>query len=213
MTDEMTEPDRIREDIERTRGELGDDVDALAEKVRPSSIVNRQMGKVRSAVDDVRERVMGVADDAGEAIGRTPQMVREQTQGHPLAVGLIAFGVGLIASSLIPATRKEQELASTLKDKAEPLTDELASTARRAAENLREPAMEAADAVKATAADAVDDVKEAGGMAMDDVKGSASESARNLRGTQSPSSTTTPTTPTTTGTTSPTSRPTTSGGI
>jgi ElaB/YqjD/DUF883 family membrane-anchored ribosome-binding protein len=190
MTDELTESDRIREDIERTRGELGEDVDALAEKVRPSSIAQRQMGKVRTAMHDVKERVMGVADDAsdtvasaGEAIGRTPQVVREKTQGHPLAVGLIAFGIGVIASSLIPASRREQELATTLKEKAEPITDELADTARQAAENLKEPAREAVDAVKMTATDAVDDVKSESGMAVDDVRGSATESAQRIQDT------------------------------
>jgi hypothetical protein len=194
MTDELTESDRIREDIERTRGELGEDVDALAEKVRPSSIAQRQMGKVRGAMHDVRERVMGVADDAaetvgsaGEAIGRTPQLVKEKTQGHPLAVGLIAFGVGVLASSLIPASRREQELAASLKEKAEPLTEELTEAGRRAAENLKEPAREAVDAVKMTATDAVDDVKSETGMAVEDVRESASESAERVRGTTSES--------------------------
>jgi len=185
MTDQdLTEQDRIRENIERTRDELGDDVDALAEKVRPSSIAQRQMGKVRSAFSDVKDRVMGVAEDVGdsvgsvgETVGRAPQLVKEQTQGHPLAVGLIAFGIGLIASSLIPASEKEQELATTLKQKAEPLTGELADAARRSAENLKEPAREAMDAVKETAAGAVDDVKNQGASAVDDVRQSASGSS------------------------------------
>ena len=189
MTDQMTERDRIREDIERTRGELGEDVDALAEKVRPSSIAQRQMGRVRSALSEVKERVMGVADDitdtaasAGEAVGRAPQMVKEQAQGHPLAVGLIAFGVGVLASSLIPASRKEQELATTLKEKAEPLTEELADTARRTAENLKEPAKEAMGAVKDAAAEAVDDVTAESGMAVDEVRQSAAESGQRIQG-------------------------------
>ena len=37
--------DEIRSDIERTRQDLGMDVDALADKVTPSKIVDRQMGK------------------------------------------------------------------------------------------------------------------------------------------------------------------------
>jgi len=40
-------PDEIRADIERTRQELGSDVDALADKVSPSKIVDRQVDKVR----------------------------------------------------------------------------------------------------------------------------------------------------------------------
>jgi Protein of unknown function (DUF3618). len=41
-------PDEIRADIERTRRELGSDVDALADKVSPSKIVDRQVSKVRA---------------------------------------------------------------------------------------------------------------------------------------------------------------------
>src|SRR3712207_2122474 len=67
----MSDPDQIREDIERTRRELGTDVDALAEKVSPSSIAHRQTEKVKGAVggavNSVKERVMGVADDVKSA--------------------------------------------------------------------------------------------------------------------------------------------------
>ncbi len=35
-------PEAIRADIERTRAELGLDVDALADKVNPSKVVDRQ---------------------------------------------------------------------------------------------------------------------------------------------------------------------------
>ena len=40
-------PDAIRADIEQTRRELGSDVDALADKVSPSKIVDRQTDKVK----------------------------------------------------------------------------------------------------------------------------------------------------------------------
>ena len=55
-------PDEIRANIERTRSELGSDVDALADKVNPSKIVDRQVDRVRGAFGSVRERVMGAAD-------------------------------------------------------------------------------------------------------------------------------------------------------
>ena len=45
-----TDPDEIREDIERTRTELSRDVDALADKVSPTQVAQRQADKVRSAV-------------------------------------------------------------------------------------------------------------------------------------------------------------------
>jgi hypothetical protein len=53
--------DIIRADIERTRGALGEDVDAVADKITPSKIVGRQTDKLKSAVGGVRDKVMGVA--------------------------------------------------------------------------------------------------------------------------------------------------------
>src|SRR5688572_23304978 len=99
MTDS---PDVIRADIERTREELGADVDALADKVTPSKIVGRQTDKVRGAMGSLRDRVMGVADDAGTAASDAAhgaargaadvaRDVKAKAEGNPLAVGLIAF--------------------------------------------------------------------------------------------------------------------------
>jgi hypothetical protein len=151
----MTDSDAIRADIERTRGELGDDVDALADKVRPSSIAHRQTDKIKSKFSSVRESVMGSVDDVRE--GGTAAV--EKAKGNPVAVGLIAFGLGLLASSLIPASEKEKDLAGTVKEKAEPLTAAAGDLAKETAEHLKEPAQNAASEVKAAAEDAVDSVK------------------------------------------------------
>ena len=55
-------PDAIRSDIEATRARLGTNVDAVADKVTPSNIVQRQTNKVRDAVFGVKEKVMGTND-------------------------------------------------------------------------------------------------------------------------------------------------------
>src|SRR5687768_333929 len=102
-----TSPDAIRADIEQTRNELGADVDALADKVTPSKIVDRQVDKVKGGFRSVRERVMGAADDAGSGVGDVKDKVISKAEGNPLAVGLIAFGAGLLVASLIPASAKE----------------------------------------------------------------------------------------------------------
>ena len=165
-----TDPNELRADIERTRSELGYDVDALADKVTPSKMVQRQTSRVKQAVGNVKNRVIGVASDAregsssamssaGETIAEAPRAVVQQTQGNPLAVGLIAFGAGLLVASLIPASRKEKEVAATVKEKAEPLAGEVSGAAKEMAENLREPAQEAATAVKDAATDAAGTVK------------------------------------------------------
>src|SRR5688572_23183280 len=125
-------PEQIRADIEATRSELGADVDALADKVTPSKIVDRQKGKVKEAFGNVKNRLMGAADDAkygasstlhdaGSGISDAKDRVVAKAEGNPLAVGLIAFGVGLVVASLIPASEKEKDVAGSVQDSAQPL--------------------------------------------------------------------------------------------
>ncbi len=85
--------------------------------------------------------------------------MKTKTQGNPLAAGLIAFGAGLLVSSLIPASQKEREAADALKSAAEPFTTELTDAAKHVAEGLKEPAQDAMANVKASAADATGNVK------------------------------------------------------
>lgn len=163
----MTEsPDAIRADIEKTRAELGLDVDALADKVTPSKVVDRQMDKVRGAFGSLRERVMGAAEDAASSVSGLADdasglgsQVKRKAEGAPLAVGLIAFGFGLLVAGLIPASRKEKDIAGAVREKAQPLVDEATELAKEVAADLREPAQAAAEAVKERASEAVDNVK------------------------------------------------------
>jgi len=158
-------PEQLRAEIEDTRRELGGDVDALADKVRPSSIVERQKSKVKGAMRRARENVMGTAGDAvstvGEAVSELPHQAAQTARGNPIAVGLIAFGVGLLAASMLPATSKERRLAESAREMAEPAVDELKQSAQTVAEDLKEPAKEAAESVKSAAQDAAGNVKQA----------------------------------------------------
>ncbi|WP_460773216.1 DUF3618 domain-containing protein [Microbacterium sp. GXF7504] len=171
-------PEAIRADIDRTRTELSQDVDALADKVTPSKMVGRQTDRMRHRLGSWRDRIMGAADDTGSTlssagssaaggvkdaaghVGDAAGDVVHKAQGNPLAVGLIAFGAGLLAASLIPASAKEKEVAGTVKDAAQPLLDEAAGVAREVGEHLKEPAQEAVAAVKDSAADSARTVKE-----------------------------------------------------
>lgn len=196
-------PDVIRADIEATRARLGTNVDAVADKVTPSHIVHRQTDRVKENVKDavfgVKERVMGAAEDtagnvhsaaghagahvgdAGSSVAAAPAQLKTKTQGNPLAAGLIAFGAGLLASSLFPASQKEREAADALKTAAEPLTTELTDTAKRVAEGLKEPAQEAMENVKATAVDATDHLKAEGQTAVADIKDRTAEAKDNVQ--------------------------------
>ena len=56
-----TESDQLKRDIEQTRRELSQDVDALTEKVTPARVVQRRVERTKNAVGNIRERVMGPA--------------------------------------------------------------------------------------------------------------------------------------------------------
>jgi ElaB/YqjD/DUF883 family membrane-anchored ribosome-binding protein len=171
----MSNPDQIRADIETTRSSLGQDVDALADKVTPSKIVDRQVGKAKTAFSAARDRVMGATSDAGEGIADASGRAVAKATGNPLAVGLIAFGVGWLAASLVPASEKEKEVATDLKQAAQPLIDTVADAAKEVGENLREPALQAFESVKDAASDAVGNVRSEAASAADEVTGEARE--------------------------------------
>lgn len=182
-------PEEIRAEIEQTRRELGSDVDALADKVSPSKIVDRQVDKVRGVFGSVRDRVMGAADDAGSSlsdagahVGDVKDKVVAKAEGNPLAVGLIAFGAGLLLASLFPASSKEKDLAATVKEQAQPLVDEVTDVAKEVGEHLKEPAQAAAAAVKESAQDSVATVKDEAQTASGEVKDQAQHARENISG-------------------------------
>ena len=181
------DPDQIRREIERTRSDLSDNVNALGDKVNPGSIAKRQVGRVRGAATSVKDAVMGSAADAadtgqqvattmGDAVSNAPNAVARKAQGSPIAAGLIAFGAGLLVSSLLPASRVEQQAAEKVKDTAQPMVDDLTDTAKEVAGNLKEPAQQALEEVKSTATDAAATVKDEAASAADDIKTQAQDS-------------------------------------
>ena len=76
-----------------------------------------------------------------------------------MAAGLIAFGVGALVGSLLPASGAEQQAATKVKDAATPV---LSDAAKQVSGNLKEPAQQAVEAVKGTATDAAATVKDEG---------------------------------------------------
>lgn len=135
------------------------------------------------SLHDAKDTVSAKLTDAGHAVSHTPDQVKAKTQGNPLAAGLIAFGAGLLVSSLIPPSQKEREAADQLKTAAQPLAHELTDAAKNMAQDLKEPAQEAMENVKATATDAAQNVKAEGQMAATDVKDRATTTKDNVQNT------------------------------
>ncbi|MDQ0870692.1 ElaB/YqjD/DUF883 family membrane-anchored ribosome-binding protein [Arthrobacter sp. V1I9] len=130
-----------------------------------------------------KDNVAAKLSDAGTAISHAPDQVKAKTQGNPLAAGLIAFGAGMLVSSLIPASQKEREAAQQLKTAAEPLAGKVTDAAKDMVQDLKEPAQEAMESVKATAADATQNVKAEGQSAVTDVKDRATDAKTNVQNT------------------------------
>jgi len=188
----MSDADRIRAEIDRTRSELSYDVDALSDKVTPSKIVDRQADKVKGAFTSAKEKVMGTVSDvrnsasdsassAGGGVSDATHRAADKAKGNPLAVGLIAFGAGWLASSLIPVSDAEKDAAAHVKDAAQPLVQKAGDAAKDVASNLKEPAKEAANAVKETATDSANTVKDEASSAADDVKSQAQDSKNTVQ--------------------------------
>lgn len=189
------EADKIRAEIDRTRNEVGHDVDALAEKVTPSKAASRQADKVRDKVGNIRESVMGSADDGpgmkdrasdwadqtGRAVQDAPDAVKRKARGNPLAAGLIAFGAGWLISSLIPSSRAEQDVALKAKESSEPLVEEAKNVAQEAGDNLKPHAEQAAQSVKERAAEGAQEVKESGQQQAEHLQGESKRAAEHVK--------------------------------
>jgi hypothetical protein len=198
---------------------LSDDVDDLAESVKPKNVAGRQVDKVKEAASNIKDQVMGsddddydgsavgtvsatassakeaVADkayaakdtvsdkasDAREAVKQAPRRMRRKAQGNPLAAGLIAFGLGMLVSSLIPSTEKEREAVSQLQDNLEPVKAKASEVAKDIGEGMKPAAHEAAESVKTTAQEGVENVKQEGQSAAADVKDQAQASKETVQ--------------------------------
>jgi cell division septum initiation protein DivIVA len=197
----------LRREIEDTRRDLSHDVDALTEKVSPQRVVERKVDKTKAGLAGMKDKVMGSAHSAAsfsgdsasgvaDTAGNATSTVKQKAEGNPLAAGLVAFGIGWLVSSLLPASEKETELASTVTDKvkesAQPVKDELGSVATEMKDNLAGPAQEAAESVKSTAQQAASTVQEDTKSAASDVKDEAGHAGETVKKSSSSSSSASP---------------------
>jgi gas vesicle protein len=194
----VEEPDRIRDEIEDTRAGLARNVDRLADKTSPTRVAQRRWTAVkekvmgtpkhagqsvsdgaRSATDTVQQaasragdKASAAAHDVADSVREAPGVVARQTQGSPIAAGVIAFGVGLLAASLIPATEVEKRAGQQLKDNAGDLVDQVREPLQESAQQLRED-------LSGTVREAADQVKETARVAAETTKDEARSSAQN----------------------------------
>jgi len=164
--------EELRGEIAQQRSELTRDFDMIGDKVSPSRMVERRTEAVKGRFRRAREAVMGSADhvtqstgdgmhsarDAAGAVGSAvtdaPHRIEQGTSGNPLVAGMVAFGLGVLAATVLPASRKEQQLARQMQPQLE-------HAAHAVAESGREVAQEMAPAVQQAGADLGDTAKAA----------------------------------------------------
>jgi hypothetical protein len=160
-------PEQIEAEIAATRESIKDDVDALSEKLDPRKAATRQTDRVKESVTQVKDTLMGTSSEAASTVSSTvseragavseragaasqtltqaPARLRERTSGNPWAMGLTAFALGWLVSSLVPPSRKEREAAQSLRES--PIAEPVVETAKQVAAEAGEHVKDAASAV------------------------------------------------------------------
>jgi gas vesicle protein len=199
VADKVTPSNIVHRQTDKVTESVKDAVSGVKEKIMGAADsatttvqdkVHSGTGHTGNALHSTGDSLHGAKDtaaaklsDAGTALSHTPDQVKAKTQGNPLAAGLIAFGAGMLISSLIPASQKEREAADQLKTAAQPLATQVTDAAKDMVQDLKEPAQEAMENVKATATDAAQNVKAEGQGAVTDVKDRATDAKTNVQNT------------------------------
>jgi hypothetical protein len=165
------ESSHIREEIEQTRAEMGDTVDALAHKTDVKS-------RVKESFDDKKERLraqmagtssrLGAATPDGQQVKEGAQHAVGVAEENPIGLALGGLAAGFLVGMLIPSTKIEDERVG-------PAADQVKGKAMETAEEAVERGKEVTGQV---AEQAVETAKEAGREEAEALKTSAQESAQ-----------------------------------
>lgn len=196
-------PEEIRRDIEATRADMDRTMNQIEDRVSPTAIRERQTERLRGRWSRVKTSVMGSPDspfsgggsggsvtdtvrgqgeDAAAAVKSAPDRIEAQTRGNPLAAGAIAFGVGALLGSVLPASQREQEAASAVRDQAEePLKQGLKQMGEQTKEDLQPTVQQAADQTKDRATEAAQTTKDDAQSRAQNVQDRAQQGAQQTR--------------------------------
>jgi hypothetical protein len=141
------------------------------------SAASTVQGGARGAVDQAGNVASSVADQARQA----PEMIQRQTQGNPIAAGVVAFGIGLLVASVLPASEPERQAAEALQDKLEPLKERALEAGQEMKAEVQEAAREGMQHLKDTATDAAQHVADDARSAGEHVKEGAQQGVQQAR--------------------------------
>jgi hypothetical protein len=156
------DPDAIRQDIEQTRTEMSETVEAVGYK---ADVPSRAKEAVGDKVENVKSKVSGTATRAREAVvGSTSRVgdatpsrgeVKQQSRRvagmakeNPLGLAIGAAAVGFLAGLAVPSTRVEDErlgpVADQVKDKVKETGQEAMDRGRQVAQDVASTAADTA---------------------------------------------------------------------
>jgi gas vesicle protein len=157
---------QIRQDIEETRGRMGETVEALGYK---ADVPGRAKEAVSERVGSVKSKISGATPDSGD-VKQGAHRAKGIAQENPLGLAIGAVAVGFVGGLLVPSTRVED-------DKIGPMADQVKEKAKETGQETidrgKEVARQAADRAKETA-------QEAGREQADGLRESAQEKARQV---------------------------------
>src|SRR5215217_1904217 len=144
------DPDRIRREIEATRGEMGETVDALSYK---ADVKSRARDSIVEKKESLKSKVVGTTDRVGEATPDGEQVKQNArravgvAQENPLGLAIGSVAAGFIVGLLLPASRVEDQklgpIADDVKEKAK-------ETGQEALQRGQQVAQEAAQSAQQT---------------------------------------------------------------
>ena len=194
------DPDAIRQDIEQTRAEMGETVEAIGYKAdvpsRAKDAVSEKVENVKSKVSDTatraKEAVTGTTSRVGDRVadatpssGQVKQQAR-RTAGlakeNPLGLAIGATALGFLAGLAVPSTRVEDEKLGPVADQVK---DKVKETGQEALDRGKQVAQEVASSAADTAKERT---QEQGQELADSARQSAQDVASETRRSSSSSS-------------------------
>jgi ElaB/YqjD/DUF883 family membrane-anchored ribosome-binding protein len=147
-------PTAIKQEIERTRDEMGETIDAIGYKTdvrgRAEDYVSEKKDKVTGTASDVKDRVASTASrvvPSREGIKHQSQRIASTAQSNPVGMALGAAAAGFLVGMLVPSTRVEDEQVGGIADR---MKEKVSDVGHEALERGREVAQEAKDSAVET---------------------------------------------------------------
>jgi ElaB/YqjD/DUF883 family membrane-anchored ribosome-binding protein len=157
------DPGRIRLEIEQTREEMGETVDALSYKADVKSRAKDNLREKKEAVVGVKDRIVGATPD-GDEVKHQARRAKSIAEENPLGLAIGAIAVGFLAGMLVPSTRVEDERIGELADDVK--------------EHAKQTGQEALERGKEVMGDAAQTAKESAQSQGEELRDSAKEHAQ-----------------------------------